>query len=175
MSGVVLDASAGLALVLCESSRTEVARQLRARLDAGETVIVPSIFWLEVVNVLAHRYRLDPGETAEAVDELEQLGIVTGDVGRPMTLAVIDAIGRSGLSAYDAAYLVMAEASDAALLTADVALAAAAGRRALLVGRDRTVSESSGRYEPEPAWAGWRGAGAYLARLRSDVEGVPQL
>jgi predicted nucleic acid-binding protein len=170
VTGIVLDASAGLALLLGEPARADVERQLRDRLDAAETVIVPSLFWLEVVNVLARRYRLDPGELVEAVDGLEQLGIVTGDVGRPMTLAVIDAVARSGLSAYDAAYLALAEASDAMLLTGDAALAAAAGRRAVLIGQSRRVTERRERYEPAPAWTRWRGAGTYLARLRAETD-----
>jgi predicted nucleic acid-binding protein len=169
VSGVVLDASAALALVRAEPSGAQVARHLRQRLEAGDAILVPPLFWLEVVNVLARRYRLEPGDVLDAVDALEQLGIETGDVGRPMTLGVIDAMARSGLSAYDAAYLVLAEASDAALLTADTDLAAAAGDRAVLVGDDRSVGERRVRYRAGPGWAAWRGASAYLARLRADA------
>lgn len=169
MSGVVLDASAALALVRGEPSGDQVARHLRRRLEAGDAILVAPLFWLEVVNVLARRYRLEPGEVLEAVDELEQLGIETGDAGRPMTLGVIDAMARSGLSAYDAAYLVLAEASDASLLTADAALAAAAGERAVLVGSGRSVSERRARYRAAGGWAAWRGAPAYLARLREQA------
>lgn len=170
MNGVVLDASAALALLIDEPARRGVEDQLHARQEAGATVLVPSVFWLEVVNVLTHRYHLDGATVTEAVYELEQLGIVTADAGRTMTLAVIDAIARSGLSAYDAAYLVLADASNAELITADVALAAAAGDRAALVGHGPSVREAPGTYRTDPLWTRWRGAGAYLAQLRADLE-----
>jgi predicted nucleic acid-binding protein len=128
---------------------------------------VPPLFWLEVVNVLAFRHRYRPGAIVEAVYELEQVGIATAEVGRPAVLAVIDAVGRFGLTAYDAAYLVLAESADASLLTADVNLASAAGDRAILVGADGGVAEASAPYAADASWATWKGAAAYLAELRS--------
>ncbi len=130
---------------------------------------MPPLFWLEVVNVLATRYRYPPSAIVEAVYELEQVGIRTADVGRPTTLAVIDAIGRTGLTAYDAAYLVLAESSDAALLTADAHLADGAGDRAILVGDRRGVGESAAQYEVTRPWPDWPGAVEYLGELRHRV------
>lgn len=163
MSGLVLDASAALALLRGEAAATDVRRELRRM--AGEPIHVPPLFWLEVVNVLAHRYRYSPDAIIEAVYELEQIGVMSADVGRPETLATIDAIGRTGLTAFDAAYLILAEAVDARLLTADAVLAAAAGDRAILVGA-RTVREASVPYGVRTPWTGWRGAVTYLAELR---------
>ena len=100
-------------------------------------MLVPPIFWLEIVNVLARRYRYPPAAIVEAVFELEQVGLATADVGRPGVLATIDAVARLGLTAYDAAYLVLAESADAQLLTADAHLAAGAADRALLAATGR--------------------------------------
>ena len=87
------------------------------------------------------------------------------DLDRPMLLLALDAVARHGLSAYDAAYLALAEAADAELLTADAALAAAAGSRAHLVGPGR-IGESGASYGVT-SWADWPGAADYLADLRA--------
>ncbi len=84
-----------------------------------------------------------------------------------MLLLALDAVVRHGLTAYDAAYLALAEAADADLLTADAALAAAAGSRARLVGPGR-IGESPAPYAAG-SWTDWPGAAAYLADLRARV------
>ena len=169
MTTLVVDGSAVLALLRNEPGGDEVRGHLHEQILHGEPMLVPALFWLELVNVLARRYRLLPSAIVEAVYELEQMGLRSADIGRPGTLALIDAVGRSGLTAYDAAYLVLAESSDARLLTADAALAAAAGRRALLVGPPGGVAEERPAYRAEPSWAAWKGAGAYLAELRRAI------
>lgn len=169
MTTLVVDASAALALLRNEPGGDGARRHLGEQALHGEPMLVPAVFWLELVNVLARRYRLLPSAIVEAVYEVEQMGLRTADVGRPGTLASIDAVGRSGLTAYDAAYLVLAESSDARLLTADAALAAAAGDRAILVGPADGVAEERPAYRAEPPWTAWKGAAAYLAELRRAV------
>jgi predicted nucleic acid-binding protein len=132
-------------------------------------MLVPALFWIELINVLARRYRMAPPSVLEAMYELEQLGLTTTELGRPGTLAVIDAVGRSGLTAYDAAYLVLAEASDARLLTADMALATAAGERAILVAEADGIAEPAAPYVADESWARWKGAGSYLVELRHSI------
>lgn len=169
MSGLVVDASAGLKLLRDEPGRAEVRQHIRVRSVSGEPVLVPPLFWLEIINVLATRQRYPSGAVVEAVYELEQVGIATADVGRPGVLAVIDAVGRFGLTAYDAAYLVLAESVDAPLLTADARLGWAAGDRAILVGAGGRVAEVPRDYAAGPSWADWKGAVAYLGELRSSL------
>lgn len=143
--------------------------RLEKAIGAADPIIVPGLFWLEIVNVVAMRHRWSPSAIVELVYELERLGLRTTEVGRPGFLAVIDAVGRWGLTAYDAHYLVLAESSDARLLTADVPLAAAAGDRAILVGRDRGVADERPSYSPAESWVAWKGAAGYLAELRRAV------
>ncbi len=127
------------------------------------------IFWLEIVNVLARRYRYAPAAIVEAVYELEQVGLTTAELGRPGALGVIDVVARTGLTSYDAAYLVLAESSEAMLLTADAQLAAAAGDRCLPVGPADGVAEAFAPYVAAQAWPTWKGAAAYLSELRSSL------
>jgi len=167
MSGLVVDASAALTLLRNEPGAEVVRRQLHDQMLAREPILVPGLFWLEIVNVLVIRYRYPPAAIVEAVYELEQVGVTTAEVGRPGVLAAIDAVGRSGLTAYAAAYLVLAESVEARLLTADAQLAAAAGDRTILVGADGGVAQASAPFATGPSWADWKGAAAYLGELRA--------
>lgn len=168
MTALILDASAALKLLREEAGSPEVRDRLRAQIPAREPILVPTLFWLEVVNALAMRYRYPPRHIVEAIYELDQIGVTTAEVGRPGVLAAIDAVARYGLTAYDAAYLVLAESEDAQLLTGDSQLASAAGRRGLLVGSGRTVRDHKAAYRAgTPDWTRWKGAAAYLAELRT--------
>jgi hypothetical protein len=132
----------------------------RAIVDRHRILVAPT-FWTDVLHGLSGR----PGMTlVEAVYELEQLGLETADLGRPAVLAVIDAMGR-GASPRDAAALVLAEVSDARLLTANPRLAAVAGERAILVGRGRPAR----RPRVDRSWTRWRGAADYLRQLRATL------
>ena len=168
---IVVDASVGVPLIHDEPASLRASQRMHELRDEGSGFVVPSLFWLEIVNVLGRRYRGSPQAILEAVVELEAAGLETVEVDRPMLLLAIDAVVRHGLTAYDAAYLALADAADARLLTTDATLAAAAGPRAILFGEDRGVREAPARYLPAdtPAWAAWPGAAAYLRELRARI------
>lgn len=163
MSGLVVDASAAMTLLTARRDREAVHAQLRRRILAGEPILVPSLFWIQVVEALSHEHGQPPTAVVEAVYELGRLGLETAEVGRPGVLAVIDAVGR-GVTAAEAAYLVLAESAEAELLTASPLLAAVAGERATLVGTARHVRRPR---RTDRSWVRWRGAVAYLRELRS--------
>ena len=166
MRSIVLDTSAALKLVRPEDGSTEVAALVADRLAAG--IVVPPIFWLELVNVLSRRHAYSGASVVEAVHHLVAMGLQTLEIGRPALLAIIDLVERHDLSAYDAAYLALADSLDAELATADRRLALAAGDRGLFIGPDQGIAEERAAYCPrEPTWPSWPGAGAYLAELRS--------
>lgn len=164
---LVVDASVAVAITLQEPGYERAVAMLRERGTRGSRLLVPASFWLEVVNVLIARYRQRPDVVLEAIVDLDELGMQTVALDRPHLLLTIDAMARGGLSAYDAAYLALAESADAQLLTADRKLAAAAGDRALSTDGGRAVSESRESYEG--SWAAWPGAAAYLRKLRAQV------
>lgn len=168
---VVLDASVGVAFVRDEPNSLPISQKVHSLRRTGHRLVVPSVFWLELVNVVGRRYHAPPEAILEAVVELEAAGLETVELDRPMLLLAIDATVRHGLTAYDAAYLALADAADASLLTADVALATAAGSRGILIGDVRGVRERPPSYTPAgaPAWAAWPGAAAYLRELRASA------
>jgi len=163
---VVIDASVGIPIVRHEATTATVSRLLHEPPYDGARFLVPSLFWLEVLNVLVRRYRLTPAAVLEALVELDAAEIETLEIDRPMLLLAMDAVIRHGLTAYDAAYLALAEAADAKLLTADVRLASAAGARAHLIGPGTSMAEPRATYEMAD-WASWPGAAAYLKTLRT--------
>lgn len=121
---IVLDASAALELLL----RSPRGRALEARVLApGESLHVPHLFDLEILQVLRRYVRL--GEMSEtratqALADLEALPVVRYPPA-PFTARIWEL--RNDLTAYDAAYVALAEALRASLLTCDTALASVPG------------------------------------------------
>jgi predicted nucleic acid-binding protein len=168
LSPIVFDASAAIALIRREPAWPAIAEVLRVSAREVVQLLAPEAFWLEVVNVLVRRHGLPPSEVVEALRELDDLGVDSVRIDRPLLLVTIDLQARFGLSAYDAAYLALAESEDARLLTLDHQLIRAAGARAI-----RLPGVAEGRLSEEPAAYGepvdWARFGAYLARLRAEA------
>ena len=164
---LVIDASAALAIVLGEPERPTADAILRDRAGTLD-VLVPGHFWLEIANVLGRRHRFSAEDIVEAVRGLDDLWIRSVEVDRTLWLLTLDRMATLGLTAYDAAYLALAESADARLLTFDAVLAAAAGERALprMPGR---LSEKPAPYAPSSPERVWAASGRYLAQLRREV------
>ncbi|HYO43878.1 MAG TPA: type II toxin-antitoxin system VapC family toxin [Candidatus Limnocylindrales bacterium] len=158
---MVLDSSAALALLLDELESGSVRAALGRA--AGSRLFVLDLFWLEVVNVLVRRHGWDADAVVEALRDLDELGIETIAQDRPLLLASLDLASSLGISAYDAAHLALAEATDATLLALDGRLVRAAGRRAAL-------RPAPGTHEEKAAYGSealdWARHGRYLAELR---------
>ena len=124
---IVLDASAALELVLLTPVGKRVAQIIEF---PGETLHAPHLIDLEVIQVLRRFVRLGyllPVRASEALLDFTDLRIE-----RYGHLALANRIWalRDNATAYDAAYLALAEALSATLLTCDAALAKVPGVRA---------------------------------------------
>jgi predicted nucleic acid-binding protein len=167
---MVLDASAAIAIARAEPGVADIRSVVYGHLTAGGEIDAPDHFWLEVANAFVRRHGLTPVEVVEAVRELDDLGIVTYPIDRPLLLLVLERMHSEGLSAYDAAYLALAEVVDGRLLTLDSRLATAAGDRAIPGPwqRPRRSAETPATYGPSALTA----FGPYLAELRRRAEAM---
>ena len=124
---IVVDASALLEVLLNTPASGRVAERLFA---GNDTLHAPHVLDLEVVQVL-RRYTLSgemDGERSEqALEDLADLPL--NRYPHDVFLLNIWAL-RHNLTAYDAAYVALAEALDAPLITRDSALSRASGHRA---------------------------------------------
>lgn len=124
---IVLDASAVLELVLRTSAGQRVADRIGS---PDETLHAPHLIDLEVAQVL-RRYEavrmLSPSRAAEALEDYTNL-----DLTRYPHEIFLQRIWdlRRNVTAYDGAYLALAEVLEAPLLTADQRLASTPGHRA---------------------------------------------
>lgn len=166
---IILDASVAVAVIRDEPEAASIRAALRRWNVSRRTFVAPPVFWLEVVNALARGQCQVGADALHAVHELDEIGIATVDLDRPQLLLTIDHVERFGLTAYDASYLALAERLDGELATLDRALAAAAGVRAISFDERHRLSELPAVYEHEVTWPNYKGASAYLAKLRVEA------
>jgi predicted nucleic acid-binding protein len=124
---IVVDASALLEVLL----RTPAARSIEERVfERGETLHAPHLVDLEIAQVL-RRYAaagdISADRGREALDDLAAFRLRRW-AHDALVMRIWDL--RRNLTAYDAAYVALAEALDAPLLTRDRRLASAPGIRA---------------------------------------------
>ena len=125
---IVLDASAAVAVLLNFDGPSAVIRERMGR--AGVGVHVPHLFDVEVLHALRRhtlRGTISKERGFQAAEALRKLRAV-----RYPHAALLDRIWelRENLTAYDAAYVSLAETLDAPLVTADARLAHASGHHA---------------------------------------------
>ena len=165
---IVIDASFAMTILLDEDDGPAAGRAMAAWVTDGDRLVVPAHFWLEVVNALSLRHRRPGSFVLEAVHRLDTFGLETVDVDRALVILSIDLAERHHLSAYDAAYLAVASSLDASIATFDSALRRAAGSRVVRLGETR-LSETPATYEHPVTWPSYRGASAYLSKLRAEA------
>lgn len=135
MNEVVLDASVVLKWF---SPATEPGAAeavfLRRRYEKGAiSVTVPSLLFFEVLNVAGRRWHWEPQALFELAHALDDIGfdVVEAELG-----AIAEWVGR-GLTAYDAAYVGLAEARSCELITDAAQILSAAPAIAVALIADR--------------------------------------
>jgi predicted nucleic acid-binding protein len=165
---VIVDASVAVAILRKEPEGAAAVSLISQWTRDGARMVVPSHFWLEVVNALVGRHRWPGADILQSIHDLDRLRVETVDLDRASVVLVIDVSERHRLTAYDAAYLALAVALDGSLMTLDARLRMAAGTRAIHLGPAR-LSEVPAVYEHPITWPTYKGASAYLAKLRAEA------
>lgn len=132
MTEVVLDASVILKWFRVEGERhVEPARALRTAFESGRLIVLaPPLLQLEIVNVAGRRWRMPGASLVDLAVALEDLGF---DLRKP-ELTLVARWTAQGLTAYDAAYVALAEEEGIRLVTDDDHLVAAAPGIATALG-----------------------------------------
>jgi len=119
MKGLVLDASVAMAWYLPESFSTAARRWQRLMLEGQIELVVPSLHYWEVANVL--RTYVVRGEIVAALaTEIYALHLEAPlTVREPDRAEVLAAALRFSSTAYDAVYIALALGSDLSVLTAE--------------------------------------------------------
>jgi predicted nucleic acid-binding protein len=129
---VVLDASVVMKWFRADGERhLEPARSLRAAFEAGELIVfAPPLLRLEIVNVAGRRWRWSESALVELAVALDELGfeLIEPELGRVAYWTA------RGLTAYDAAYVAVAEADGTRLVTDDDLMVAVAAGIATALG-----------------------------------------
>ena len=132
---VVLDASMTIAW-LFEDEQSPVALDVLRRV-VTEGAIVPSLWRLEIANVLRNavrRQRCDEAYVDQSIERLAQLPITIDSETDHLAWGATQTLSREeGLTPYDAAYLELALRRQVPLATGDSELVAAARRRGVPV------------------------------------------
>lgn len=124
---IVLDASAAVEWLLGRPSGVRVAERLA---DPDETIHAPHLLAVEVAQVVrryVHSGAVTAQRGSEAITDLADLDLVSHD--HALLLPRIWEL-RDAVTAYDAAYLALAELLDAPLVTLDARLARSHGHAA---------------------------------------------
>ena len=125
MTEAVLDASVVIKWFRALGERNvDAARALRMSFEAGALIVfTPPLLRLEIVNVAGRRWRWDEPTLADLAGALDDLGF---ELTEPDLVRVAHWTAR-GLTAYDAAYVAVAEAVGASLVTDDDLIIESAG------------------------------------------------
>lgn len=92
------------------------AKVLRGEFERGDSVVVcPSLVFLEILNVAGRSWRWDEAALMRLAEALDALPF---EINEP-DLVAVGAWVAQGLTAYDAAYVALAEKRDAPLISDD--------------------------------------------------------
>jgi predicted nucleic acid-binding protein len=115
--------------------QSEAAREWTTRAELNDVhALAPDLIWAEVTHAMSRLVRagsVTPTAATASLAWFVGLPLESRSV-RPLAALALDRALAKGLSAYDACYLVIAEAADAVLVTADRRLAEVAAKAELI-------------------------------------------
>ncbi len=98
----------------------EAALEVRRRIVEAElNLIIPDLLFYELANVLRYQPQLAPEEVAKALDTLETMELDVRPFSYPLGKEAVRVAKITGITAYDAYFIVFAEAFECPVLTAD--------------------------------------------------------
>jgi len=119
MAQIVLDASVAVKLFKKEEY-TELALKIyNSYLDESLDILVPSLFYYEVLNSLRFSMTFSEKELEEAIKTIDKLNLSKFDLNGAVAQKAMRLSLKFKISIYDAAYVALAEIMNTILYTAD--------------------------------------------------------
>ncbi len=120
----MLDASVVIKWFVADGEpHLDQAKLLRAEFERGDSVVVcPSLVFLEILNVAGRRWHWESDALLRLAETLDRLPLETTEPD----LVAVGAWVAKGLTAYDAAYVALAEQRRAPLISDDAQIVALA-------------------------------------------------
>ncbi len=119
MAQIVIDASVFMQLLLSEAYSEQAHALREAYLSRKFGIAVPSLFAYEVLNAARYSKAYSVGELESLSEAVEWYRFEVHNVDTDFSKAIARAAMKYNLSVYDAAYVVLAQATGSVLYTAD--------------------------------------------------------
>ncbi len=120
MEKFVLDASIALKWFFPQEKNSDIARRILSETKRGKIrVIVPQIFFFEIVNVIKTKSKSTPNDVLEVIDKIFSLQLESEEADLHLLSKANFYAQKFGLSIYDASYVATAKINEAILITAD--------------------------------------------------------
>jgi predicted nucleic acid-binding protein len=117
---IVLDSSVALKWIFADEDGAEHAVRVRNEHVSGTNeIVVPSLFFYEIANVLATKVKLSPEEALEAFELISAFEINVHELDSIEYMEAMALAMKHRISVYDASYHVLASRIGCRFLTAD--------------------------------------------------------
>jgi predicted nucleic acid-binding protein len=140
MTTAVVDACYAAAWVLPDEMSDKAERVLKQAMEGDLSLVAPDLWHYEMCNLLVtacRRGRMDEEQLQEGAALLSEIPIDLYDHHEPLSRRrILIFAAKYGLSAYDAAYVELADRLQSSLLTADRKIGAAAAQIGLACSCD---------------------------------------
>ena len=119
---VVLDTSVIIKWFVQEEDTDEALVWRDKHLEGKEIILVPSLLFYEVANVLRYNLNLPQEKIFEIIDLLFDVELQVEEVNRSLILQSIELARNKNISVYDAVYIILAQKWNCDFITADYKL-----------------------------------------------------
>ena len=117
---IVLDSSVALKWIFADEEGAEHAMRVRNEHASGKNeIVVPSLFFYEIANVLASKVKLSAAETLEAFELISAFEFSVDEFENSEYMESMSFAIKHKVSVYDASYHVLAMRLGCRFLTAD--------------------------------------------------------
>lgn len=119
---VVLDTSVIIKWFVEEKGSEQALFWMKKHIERTEIILVPSLFFYEIANVLRYNKDLPTHEILEVIENLHRLNLRIEEVSSELMMGSVVLAREKDISIYDAVFIVLAKMYRIPFCTADVKL-----------------------------------------------------